>query len=73
MNRGAGENVVELIDEQDFPCFFHILGRIISAENVENFCISHHKFAAAVVFLYKSLTGECTAVIFVVKLAVVNR
>ena len=73
MNRGAGENVVELIDEQNFPCFFHILGRIISAENVENFCISHHKFATAVVLLDESLTGESTAVVFEVKLAVVNR
>ena len=73
MNRGAGENIVELIDEQDFPCLFHILGRIISAENVENFGISHHKFATAVVLLDESLTGESTAVVFEVKLAVVNR
>ena len=64
---------MELIDEQDLPCLFHILGRIISAENVENFGISHHKFATAVVLLDESLTGESTAVVFVVKLTVVNR
>ena len=73
MNRGAGENVVELVDKQDFPCLFHILSRIISAENVENLGVSHHKLATAVVLLDECLTGECAAVVFVVKLAVVNR